>query len=147
MFPPQKNALVMDKLNAHTPVSRYDAFIPEEAIPLREKLEIHYTPRHGSWLNMAEIELNVLITRGLSKRISTIERLEKEAKAWSLDRNRNASFLYVYPAVRQFLEVFLRHEKNVLFQLLVLQWTRDFLRGALWKSGLWLPKGSLCNIL
>jgi hypothetical protein len=64
----EKIVLVMDNLNTHTPASLYEAFCPEEARRIAEKLEIHYTPKHGSWLNMAEIELSVLSRQCLERR-------------------------------------------------------------------------------
>jgi transposase len=63
----------------------------EEAKRIRDKLEIHYTPKHGSWLNMAEIEINVLVNHGLSKRVPMIEQMKKEAKAWNSARNNAAA--------------------------------------------------------
>jgi transposase len=67
----EKIVLVMDNLNTHSIASLYEAFPPEEARRIRDRLEIHYTPKHGSWLNMAEIELSVLNGHGLSDRIPT----------------------------------------------------------------------------
>jgi transposase len=91
-FPDAKKiVLVMDNLNTHTIGSLYKAFPPEEAKMLRDKLEIHYTPKHGSWLNMAEIEINVLVNHGLSKRVPTIEQMKKEVEAWNKARNKTAS--------------------------------------------------------
>jgi hypothetical protein len=91
-FPYKKKfVLVMDNLNTHTIGSLYKAFPPEEARQLREKLEIHYTPKHGSWLNMAEIEINVLVNHGLSKRIPTIQQMKKEVSAWNKSRNLRAN--------------------------------------------------------
>jgi transposase len=87
----EKITLVMDNLNTHTIGSLYKAFPPEEARMLRDKLQIHYTPKHGSWLNMAEIEINVLVNHGLSKRIPTIEQMKKEVSAWSKTRNKAAN--------------------------------------------------------
>jgi transposase len=84
----EKIVLVMDNLNTHTIGSLYETFSPEEARRIRDKLEIHYTPKHGSWLNMAEIEINVLVNHGLTKRIPTIRQMKKEAKAWNLARNK-----------------------------------------------------------
>jgi hypothetical protein len=86
----QKIILVQDNLNTHTIGSLYKAFPPEEARRLRDKLEIHNTPKHGSWLNMSEIEINVLVNHGLSKRIPTIEQVRKEVAAWDKARNRDA---------------------------------------------------------
>ena len=86
----EKIVLVLDNLNIHTIGSLYKAFVPEEARMLRDKFEIHYTPKHGSWLNMAETEINVLVNHGLSKRISTIEQMKKEVSAWNKARNKIA---------------------------------------------------------
>jgi len=74
--------LVMDNLNTHTPASLYEAFEPKEAKRLAEKLEIHYTPKHGSWLNMAEIELSVLSRQCLDRRVPDFETLQAEVAAW-----------------------------------------------------------------
>jgi transposase len=87
----KKIILVMDNLNIHSIGSLYKAFPPEEARRLRDKLEIHFTPKHGSWLNMAEIENNVLVNHGLSKRVPSIEQMRKEVKAWYKLRNNTAS--------------------------------------------------------
>jgi transposase len=86
----EKIILVMDNLNTHSPASLYETFPAEEAKRLRDKLEIHYTPKHGSWLNMAEIELNVINSHGLPGRIPEIEQMRKEAAAWNRRRNREA---------------------------------------------------------
>jgi hypothetical protein len=80
--------LVQDKLNTHTPASRYEAFPPAEAKRLAAKLEIHYTPKHGSWLNMAEIELSVLAEQCLDQRLPDRATLEREVAAWEAARNR-----------------------------------------------------------
>ena len=84
----KKIVLVMDNLNTHTMGSLYKAFPPEEAKRYRDILEIHYTPKHGSWLNMAEIEINILTNHGLSQRVATLEQMKKEVKAWSKTRNK-----------------------------------------------------------
>jgi transposase len=91
----EKIILVMDNANlrfknTHCVASLYGTFPAEEAKRLRDKLEIPYTPKHGSWLNMAEIELNVINNHGLSERIPAIEQMWKEAAAWSRKRNREA---------------------------------------------------------
>jgi hypothetical protein len=86
----EKIVLVMDNLNTHTPASFYEAFAPDEAERLCEKLEIHYTPKHGSWLNMAEIELSVLSGHPLKGRISNQAELEREVMAWQATRNHKA---------------------------------------------------------
>ena len=85
----QKIVLVMDNLNTHKLASLYEAFAPEEARRLVEKLEIHYTPKHGSWLNMAEIELSVLSRQCLDRRIPDAATLETEVAAW-VDRRNGA---------------------------------------------------------
>jgi hypothetical protein len=83
----EKIVVVMDNLNTHSPASFYETFEPEEARRLANRFEFHYTPKHGSWLNMAEIELGVLIRQCLSRRISDKITLEKEVNAWQKDRN------------------------------------------------------------
>lgn len=83
----EKIVLVMDNLNTHTPAALYEAFEPKEARRLLERLEIHYTPKHGSWLNMAEIELSVLARQCLERRIPDKERLAGEVGAWEAERN------------------------------------------------------------
>ena len=83
----EKIVLVMDNLNTHTPSSLYEAFAPEEAKRLADKLEIHYTPKHGSWLNVAEIELSILSRQCLDRRIPTKEMLTTEVAAWEQKRN------------------------------------------------------------
>ena len=79
--------LVMDNLNTHTPGSLYNTFPPEAAKALWDRFEFVYTPNHGSWLNMAEIELNVLIRQCLDRRIDNIEEMQNEVKAWQERRN------------------------------------------------------------
>ena len=83
----ERIVLVMDNLNTHSPASLYEAFDPERARRLCEKLEIHYTPKHGSWLNMAEIELSVLSRQCLDRRVPDFETLEAEATAWQQRRD------------------------------------------------------------
>lgn len=82
-----KIILVMDNLNTHKPASLYKRFKPEEARRITKKLEIHYTPKHGSWLDIAEIELNVMTRQCLNRRIDNIEFLRKELAAWEMERN------------------------------------------------------------
>jgi len=79
--------LVMDNLNTHEPGSFYEAFLPEKAKALWDRFEFVYTPKHGSWLNMAEIELNVLTGQCLNRRIDDIEIVKKEVQAWQNFRN------------------------------------------------------------
>jgi transposase len=86
----EKIILVMDNLNTHSSASLYEAYPAEEAKRIKDKLEIHYTPKHGIWLNMAEIELKVINNHGLSPRIPTIEQMRKEMAAWKGRRNREA---------------------------------------------------------
>jgi hypothetical protein len=83
----EKVILVMDNLNTHVFSSFYEAFEPSEARRLIEKIEVHYTPKHGSWLNMAEIELSVLARQCLSRRIASIEQVRSQVLAWQLQRN------------------------------------------------------------
>lgn len=82
--------LVMDNLNTHDPASLYEAFAPAEAKRLADKLEIHYTPKHGSWLNMAEIELSVMGRQCLAQRIPDKGTLTAAAAAWEARRNRHS---------------------------------------------------------
>ena len=83
----ERITLVMDNLNTHAPASLYKRFPAPEARRILKKLDIHYTPKHGSWLDMAEIELNVMTRQCLSRRIADIETLKSELSAWESDRN------------------------------------------------------------
>jgi hypothetical protein len=83
----EKVVLVTDNLNTHKAASLYEAFPPEQARRIAERIEWHYTPKHGSWLNMAEIELSVLTRQCLDRRISTREELEREVGTWESERN------------------------------------------------------------
>jgi hypothetical protein len=83
--------LVMDQLNTHSPASLYEAFPPTEAKRLADRLEIHYTPKHGSWLNMAEIELSVLARQCLDRRLDDRATIEREVAAWVTARNTAAT--------------------------------------------------------
>lgn len=88
MYPDAKKIiLVMDNLNTHKPSSLYKRYSPEEARRIIKRLEIHYTPKHGSWLDVAEIELNVMTRQCLNRRISDIEQLRRELSAWEIERN------------------------------------------------------------
>ena len=90
MYPDaDKIILVMDNLNTHKVASLYKKYRPEEAFRLRKRLEIHYTPKHGSWLDIAEIELNVMTKQCLSRRIESIDKLKSELSAWEAERNAN----------------------------------------------------------
>jgi hypothetical protein len=82
-----KLVLVLDNLNTHTPASLYEVFAPTEAKRLADKLEIHYTPKHGSWLNIAEIELSVLSRQCLDQRVPDFATLQINVKAWEQRRN------------------------------------------------------------
>jgi len=82
--------LVLDNLNTHGIGSLYEAFAPTEAHRLAKRLEIHYTPKHGSWLNVAEIELKALSVQCLDRRIPDIKMLEREVTAWQKARNRES---------------------------------------------------------
>lgn len=82
-----KVILVMDNLNTHNIASLYTAFSPEVARGLVERLEIHHAPKHGSWLNIAEIELSVLKRQCLAGRIPNIDKMRIEVRVWNIDRN------------------------------------------------------------
>jgi hypothetical protein len=80
--------LVMDNLNVHSAASLYEAFEPETARRLIKRLEIHHTPKHGSWLNVAEIELKALSVQCISRRIANLATLRRVVTAWEHERNR-----------------------------------------------------------
>jgi hypothetical protein len=83
----KKITLVMDNLNTHKPSALYEAFAPQEAKKIWDKFEFVYTPKHGSWLNMAEIELNVLKGQCLNRRIDNLKTMQSEVEAWEHHRN------------------------------------------------------------
>ncbi len=83
--------VVMDNLNTHKLASLYEAFPAQEAHRIARQLQLHYTPKHGSWLNMAEIELSILSRQCLSQRIPEKQTLEDEVKAWHTDRNTSGA--------------------------------------------------------
>ena len=83
----ERVVLVMDQLNTHSPASLYAAFPPDEARRLAARLEVHHTPRHGSWLNVAEIELAVLQRQCLARRLPDRETMAREVAAWATRRN------------------------------------------------------------
>jgi len=83
----EKVVIVQDNLNTHTPAALYTAFAPEEAKRIWDRLEFHYTPKHGSWLTMAEIELSVLSRQCLNRRIPDQNALKRETAAWVARRN------------------------------------------------------------
>jgi DDE superfamily endonuclease len=87
----EKIVLVMDNLATHSPAALYHTFAPAQARRLVEKLEIHHTPLHGSWLNMAEIEFSVLARQALARHIATVEELERHVNAWQWQRNEAAT--------------------------------------------------------
>lgn len=92
MYPDvEKIILVMDNLNTHKASSLYKKYPPEEARRILRKLEIHYTPKHGSWLDIAEIELNVMTRQCLSRRIESISKLKSELDTWEKERNNNSA--------------------------------------------------------
>lgn len=95
MFPEaEKIVLVLDNLNTHVGGALYEAFPPTEARRILDKLEIHYTPKHGSWLNMAEIEFSVLSRQCLDRRIGTVKHLQREVSAWMKARNRGTATVH-----------------------------------------------------
>lgn len=83
--------VVMDNLNTHGPASFYEAFEPEEARRLSQRFDFHYTPKHGSWLNMAETELSTLSRQCLARRIPNQQELKQEVAAWEKERNSKYS--------------------------------------------------------
>jgi len=87
----KKITVVMDNLNTHCPSSLYEAFAPQEAKRILSRFELHYSPKHGSWLNMAEIELSVLGRQCLSRRIPDQQTLRSEVAAWQRERNAKGS--------------------------------------------------------
>jgi hypothetical protein len=103
-FPDAKKIrLVQDNLNTHRPASLYEAFPAEEARRLVERFEVHYTPKHGSWLDMAESELGVLSSQCLDRRIPDRQFLADEVAAWEADRNQNhakADWQFTTPEAR-----------------------------------------------
>jgi len=90
MYPSaEKIVLVMDNLNTHKPASLYKRFSPDKAHRILNKLEIHYTPKHGSWLDVAEIELNVMTRQCLSRHIPSLDLLRQELSKWESERNNS----------------------------------------------------------
>ena len=99
----RKVHLIMDNLNTHNGASLYEAFPPQEAHRLLSRLVFHYTPKHGSWLNMAEIEFSVLSRQCLSGRIGDLDALRRQCKAWERERNgmkRKANWQFKTPDAR-----------------------------------------------
>ena len=89
-YPDKRVVLVMDNLNTHTPASLYEAFEPAEARRIARRLEIHYTPKHGSWLNMAEIEIGAMVRQCLGRRIADRATMRREVDAWRERWNRES---------------------------------------------------------
>ena len=87
----EKIGVIQDQLNTHVKASLYKAFAPEEAKRILDKLEFHYTPKHGSWLNMAEIELSVLNRQCVNRRLPDKDTLKLEITAWEEERNQKSS--------------------------------------------------------
>ena len=83
----EKIIVVLDNLSTHSPAFFYQVYPPEEALRLAERFEFHFTPKHGSWLNMAELELSVLTRQCLAARIPDQEHLASQVKAWEVERN------------------------------------------------------------
>jgi hypothetical protein len=101
--------VVQDNLNTHSSSSFYEAFAPDEAFRLAKKFEFHFTPKKGSWLNMAEIEFSALSRQCLNRRIGDIKTLAKEASAWEQDRNRIKAKVRWQFAKTKAREKFCRH--------------------------------------
>ena len=89
----EKIMLVMDNLNTHKPGSLYEAFKPKKAKALLDRFEFIHTPKHGSWLNMAEIELRVLSTQCLNRRIDTMTEVRRQVSAWEKERNNKKAVI------------------------------------------------------
>jgi len=120
-----KVRLVLDNLNTHTPASLYRAFEPQEARRLAERIEFHFTPKHGSWLNVAEIEFSVLQQQCLDRRIPDKQLMQSEISAWQDDRNHRPSTIdwqfrtsdariklkHLYP------KLYMLHSTSVVFQV------------------------------
>ena len=90
-FPDRKIVLVMDNLNTHKLSALYKGFPADEALRLADRFEVHHTPKHGSWLNMAEIEIGVLSKQCLARRIPDRDTLERQIAAWQARRNAAAT--------------------------------------------------------
>ena len=85
--------VVLDNLNTHTPAALYDVFPPHEARRILRKLAFHFTPKHGSWLNMAEIEISILARQCLKQRIGTFQRLQEVTQWWTTQRNQQQAII------------------------------------------------------
>lgn len=105
--------LVQDNLNTHTPGSFYEVLEPQDAFDLSQQLETHYTPKKGSWLNMAEIEFAALSTQCLDRRIADVETLRQEVLAWTTQRNRNRTTVHWRFSQTNARSKLQRHYQNV----------------------------------
>ena len=110
----EKIRVVMDNLSTHSRGAVYDRFAPTEASRILRKLEFHFTPKHASWLNMAEIELSVLARQCLSRRISDKEILKNEVKAWEEKRNQAKCQIQWKMTVTDAREKLIRHYPSIL---------------------------------
>lgn len=109
----EKIRVVMDNLSTHSRGALYDRFAPEEAARILKKLEFHFTPKHASWLNMAEIELSVLARQCLSRRIADKEILKREVKAWEEKRNEAKCKIQWKMTVEQARGKLIRHYPSI----------------------------------
>jgi transposase len=113
-FPKAKKIrVVMDNLSTHSRGALYDRFKPDEAARILQKLEFHFTPKHASWLNMAEIELSVLARQCLSRRIADKEVLKVEVKAWEEKRNQARCQIQWKMTVDQARHKLIRHYPSI----------------------------------
>ena len=108
--------LIQDNLNTHTKGSFYKAFDPIKARKYAQKLEFHFTPKHGSWLNMAEIEFSALSRQCLNRRFDAVDTMAKQIKAWEIDRNRKAIKIHWSFTVNNAHEKLARHYYEVFNQ-------------------------------
>jgi transposase len=109
----EKIRVVMDNLSTHSRGALYDRFAPDEAARILKKLEFHFTPKHASWLNMAEIELSVLARQCLSRRIANKEILKRQVKAWEEKRNEAKRQIQWKMTVNEARDKLLRHYPSI----------------------------------